>query len=79
MADGKNRTGAAAHETGPQERELRKAEAFVRRLQARIVKAHFARHPDCDGTASRRGAFERPEPCTRKRVCTVLRARNETT
>ena len=39
MTDGAGRTGAAPHETAPQEREMRKAETLVRRLQARIVKA----------------------------------------
>ena len=42
MTDGKGRTGAASHGGPPTAQQLREAEANVRRLQARIVKAQAA-------------------------------------
>ena len=42
MADGNSRTGAASREVPPTPQPVRQAELLVRRLQARIVKAHAA-------------------------------------
>ena len=39
MTDGEDRTGAVSLEEDLRKRDVRKAEALVRRLQARIVKA----------------------------------------
>ena len=56
--------GSAATQDQDRPRQQRTPEQIVRRLQARIVKAQEHRVPN--------GALERHEPCTRKRVRTVL-------